>query len=332
MVWFLLARGLLVAIITWTAVATEPLAGGPAVNAALGVLFSAGIILAERALHHVSGLGLVGGLLGAAIGLGLARAIDALFAWVNHDSALVAFLHGAILVVLVYLGLAIGVQKSEWLAPSRLVGLFRAPGAERRYKILDTSVIIDGRIADIGATKIIDNVLVVPRFVLGELQAIADSSDKLKRNRGRRGLDVLKKLQSNEFVEVEINETKFPDIEEVDNKLLLLARKLDARIITNDYNLNRVAQLQGIRVLNINELANAVKTAVLHGETLKVRIIQEGTEQNQGVGYLDDGTMVVVEDGRKHMDQIVDATVTKVLQTAQGRMIFAQPPNRQARK
>jgi len=198
--------------------------------------------------------------------------------------------------------------------------------------LLDTSVIIDGRIADISETGFIERTLLVPRFILDELQYIADSSDPLRRKRGRRGLDILNTLQQDSIIPIQITDMDVEEIRDADGKLIQLAKTLGCPIITNDYNLNRVAQLQGVRVLNINELANAVKTAVLHGETLKVRIIQEGTEPNQGVGYLDDGTMVVVEDGRKNIDQTLDVTVTKVLQTAQGRMIFAQPHNKYSRK
>lgn len=190
--------------------------------------------------------------------------------------------------------------------------------------LLDTSVIIDGRIADISQTGFIERTMVVPRFVLGELQHIADSSDTLRRNRGRRGLDILNRLQKNPLVEVQITDMDVEGLNEVDGKLVALAKQLPAAVMTNDYNLNRVAELQGVRVLNINELANAVKTVVLPGERLDVQIIQEGKELGQGVGYLDDGTMVVVEDGRKHIGKTLTVIITRVLQTVAGRMIFAQ--------
>ncbi|MCJ7621556.1 MAG: TRAM domain-containing protein [Anaerolineae bacterium] len=231
------------------------------------------------------------------------------------------------------LGMSIMIMRADdfqylW---SSSIGKGKPRSSDDNVVLLDTSVVIDGRIADISQTGFIERTLLVPRFILDELQYIADSSDALRRKRGRRGLDILSKLQQDSMVPVRVTNMDVEEMRDADGKLVQLAKNLNCPIITNDYNLNRVAQLQGVRVLNINELANAVKTAVLHGETLKVRIIQEGTEQNQGVGYLDDGTMVVVEDGRKYMDQIVDATVTKVLQTAQGRMIFAQPPNRRPR-
>jgi uncharacterized protein YacL len=198
--------------------------------------------------------------------------------------------------------------------------------AHRRnnYVLLDTSVIIDGRIADISRTGFIRGTMLIPRFVLNELQHIADSSDMLRRNRGRRGLDMLNKLQKESVVPIRIDDTDVEDANEVDDKLVMLAKGLRCPIVTNDYNLNRVAELQGVTVLNINELANAVKAVFLPGEAMKVRIIQPGKELGQGVGYLDDGTMVVVENGRRHINRTVEVIVTKVLQTAAGRMIFAR--------
>lgn len=192
-------------------------------------------------------------------------------------------------------------------------------------KILDTSVIIDGRISDISKTGFVEGPIVIPEFVLEELRHIADSSDSLKRNRGRRGLDILKVIQQELAVEVQITDADFEDVSEVDVKLLKLAQKIDGVVVTNDYNLNKVADLQGVPVLNINELANAVKPVVLPGEEMVVTIIKEGKESNQGVAYLDDGTMIVVEGGKKFINQTKQVTVTSVLQTAAGRMIFAKP-------
>ena len=194
-----------------------------------------------------------------------------------------------------------------------------------RYILIDTSVIIDGRIADISQTGFLSDTILVPRFVLNELQHIADSSDMLRRNRGRRGLDILNKLQKNSYVPVRVTDMDVEDVREVDDRLVILARRLKCPILTNDFNLNRVAELQGVRVLNINELANAVKAVFLPGESMQVNIIQEGKEIGQGVGYLDDGTMVVVEEGRRYMNATIPVVVTKVLQTAAGRMIFARP-------
>ncbi|MBN1817109.1 MAG: TRAM domain-containing protein [Sedimentisphaerales bacterium] len=196
-----------------------------------------------------------------------------------------------------------------------------------RPLVLDTSVIIDGRISDIAQTRLFDAPLIVPRFILNELQLIADSSDKMKRNRGRRGLDILNKLQTSAIVEVEVDDTPPPGLDakaEVDHKLVAFTKNCDGRLITNDYNLNKVAQLRGVDVININDMANALKTVVLPGETMQVRIVKPGEEPRQGIGYLDDGTMVVVEEGRDQIGATVQLTVTSALQTSAGRMIFGK--------
>jgi uncharacterized protein YacL len=200
-----------------------------------------------------------------------------------------------------------------------------------RPLVLDTSVIIDGRIADICDTRFIDTKLIVPRFVLQELQSVADSSDKLKRNRGRRGLDMLKRMQTNPKVELQVHEGNLPelrDVQKVDERLVVLAKALGARVVTNDYNLNKIAQLQGVEVINLNELANALKSVALPGESMQVRLVKPGDQIGQGVGYLEDGTMVVVEQGRGHIGQEVTITVTSVLQTPAGRMIFGRLEHR----
>ncbi len=195
----------------------------------------------------------------------------------------------------------------------------------RYAAVLDTSVIIDGRIADISKTGFIQGKLLVPRFVLIELQHVADSADALRRNRGRRGLEILKQLQQNETTPIEITEEDVSSSNEVDSKLVALGKHLGIPVMTNDYNLNRVAGIQGVKVLNVNELANAIKSVYLPGETMHVRVIQEGKEQNQGIAYLDDGTMIVVEDGQRYINKKLEVVVTKILQTAAGRMIFAKP-------
>jgi len=200
--------------------------------------------------------------------------------------------------------------------------------ADSRSILLDTSVIIDGRIADIARTGFLPGSLLIPRFVLNELQYIADSPDNLRRQRGRRGMEVLSQLQKEPLIPVRLSDIDVEGVREVDDKLVILARQLRCPILTNDYNLNRIAELQGVTILNVNELANAVKSVLLPGEALIVRVIQEGKESNQGVGYMDDGTMVVVEFGRDYMDHEVAVTVTKVLQTTAGRMIFAKPDER----
>ncbi len=214
-----------------------------------------------------------------------------------------------------------------WHAIFRLSRSKQAPkpqSAASTSKILDTSVVIDGRITDICKTGFIEGTLIVPNFVLDELQRIADSSDALKRNRGRRGLDVLQELQKADYCKIEIVNNDFDDLSEVDAKLVRLGQEMGAWVITNDYNLNKVAELQGVRVLNINELANAVKTAVLPGEEMVVHIVKEGKELNQGVAYLNDGTMIVVEGARTRVGETLEVAVTSVLQTAAGRMIFAK--------
>jgi len=192
------------------------------------------------------------------------------------------------------------------------------------YKILDTSVIIDGRIADISETGFLEGIMIIPRFVLNELQQIADSADSLKRQRGRRGLDILNKMKKGLKTVVQMVDDDFPEIREVDEKLIELAKKFESQIITNDFNLNKVAQIHGVKVLNINELANALKPIVLPGEEMTVQIIREGKDPNQGIGYLEDGTMIVVEDGMQYIGKKIDVVVTSVLQTTAGRMIFAK--------
>jgi uncharacterized protein YacL len=197
-------------------------------------------------------------------------------------------------------------------------------GPKRAYKILDTSVIIDGRIADIAETGFLEGALVIPQFVLRELQLVADSADSMKRNRGRRGLDVLQRLQKMSNLSIEIVEEDFPRVREVDMKLIELAKIYDCKIMTNDFNLNKVAQVRGVEVLNINELANSLKPIVLPGELMRVFILKEGKEYNQGVAYLDDGTMVVVDNARKMIAKTIDVSVTSVLQTTAGKMIFGK--------
>ena len=227
-----------------------------------------------------------------------------------------------------YLGMSIGIKKKDELNESILFlkkGIMKRSSSNTKPKILDTSVIIDGRIADICRTDFIEGPLIIPTFVLRELQHIADSSDALKRNRGRRGLDILNIIQKELSISVEILDKDFDDVHEVDAKLLKLAEFMNGKIITNDYNLNKVASFKGVPVLNINELANAVKPIVLPGEEMLVQVVKDGKEMGQGVAYLDDGTMIVVDGGKKHMGEPLDVLVTSVLQTSAGRMIFAKP-------
>ena len=230
-------------------------------------------------------------------------------------------------VLFAYLGMAVMVMRQRdifALVGNRLSGE-RSSSAEQRPVLLDTSVIIDGRIADISQTGFVSGTMLVPRFVLNELQHIADSADSLRRNRGRRGLDMLNRLKEESVVPVRITDMDAPEAHDVDDKLIMLAKNLRCPIITNDYNMNRVAQLQGVVVLNINELANAIKSVLLPGETISVKVIQEGKELGQGVGFLDDGTMIVVEEGRPYIGQTIPVSVKKVLQKTEGRLVFAQP-------
>jgi len=223
-----------------------------------------------------------------------------------------------------YVGLMVGAAKGDYLELSALGGIFSDKVARRDLKILDTSVIIDGRIADVAETGFLTGSLIIPQFILRELQQVADSPDSSKRQRGRRGLDMLNRLQNNSSLDIQIVETDFPSVREVDLKLIELGQHLDAVIVTNDFNLNKVSQLRGVSVLNINELANALKPVVLPGEAMRVFILKEGKEYNQGVAYLDDGTMVVVDNARRLIGKNADIAVTSVLQTTAGKMIFGR--------
>jgi uncharacterized protein YacL len=276
----------------------------------------------EEFVAAVIGL-LIGLLMGLLLSIPLSRIGDPWGAWLPLGVSL--------LLGLGMLGLTVAKRKDLLLA-AQAVGFLRPSGLSRANSgvgdpriVVDTSAIIDGRIAEIVESGFIYGTLVIPRFVLDELQHIADSSDALRRNRGRRGLEILNRMQKEPGTPVEIVEDDVPDVAEVDAKLVALALARSRVVLTNDFNLNRVAELQGVRVMNINSLANAVKPAVLPGEELRVRVIQEGKEAGQGVGFLDDGTMIVVEGGARHIDRELDVSVTRVLQTVAGRMIFAQP-------
>ncbi len=288
--------------------------------------------LLEQMLNKMPVQDLIMGSVGLIIGLIIANLLGSVFSFMGFPGKLIWI---AVTVLLAYLGLRISVKKREEIA-GFLGNIPRLGGGKDKaapdkhagsQKILDTSVIIDGRIADLCASGFIEGTLVVPGFVLEELRHIADSSDLLKRNRGRRGLDILNNLRKDASVKVVIydNTKGLDEIAEVDTKLVKLAQKLGAKIITNDFNLNKVAELHGVKVLNINELANAVKPVVLPGEEMTVQVVKEGKETGQGVGYLDDGTMIVVDGGKRYMNQTINVLVTSVLQTAAGRMIFAKP-------
>lgn len=286
----------------------------------------------EEKLLHAPMPDLLFGTVGMIIGLVVAFLIG--FALSTVDIPLVATVAPLVLsVVLGYLGFQVGFQKREemltMLTPARFAPAKKPepeePVEKVSYKLLDTSVIIDGRIADISATGFMEGTFVVPQFVLSELQHIADSSDTLKRTRGRRGLDILKRLQSERVDAIMITEESFDEVSEVDLKLMRAAKKMGGKVVTNDFNLNKVCELHNVPVLNINDLANAVKPVVIPGEDMHVVVIKDGKEQNQGVAYLDDGTMIVIEGGKGFIGQAINVTVTSVLQTSAGRMIFAKP-------
>ncbi|WP_256224153.1 PIN/TRAM domain-containing protein [Paenibacillus sp. 1_12] len=284
---------------------------------------------AEKWIGHIPIADLISGILG--LGVGLLMTVNLLTPF-EQAGLLSPFLHTILTAMLGFVGFRLGYAKREefisLLTKSRSSRERAAAGEVKgfeEHKILDTSVIIDGRIADICKTGFIEGTLVIPEFVLEELQHIADSSDLLKRNRGRRGLDILNKIQKELDVKVLIYEGDFEEISEVDSKLVKLAKVLQGKVITNDFNLNKVCELQGVSVLNINDLANAVKPVVLPGEEILVQVIKDGKEHGQGVAYLDDGTMIVVEGGREFIGTTLEVMVTSVLQTSAGRMIFAKP-------
>ncbi len=298
---------------------SKPLAA--LLGAALGVFF----VLFEVRLERASLRRLIGAAAGSIFGILGALMISHLLSLTALDKVTLSFLQVTLLLLMAYVGLVLGANKGDLLNLSALGGLFSAEVKPRRnFKVLDTSVIIDGRVADVCETGFIDGVLIVPQFVLRELQLVADSSDQLKRNRGRRGLDILQRMQKMGTVQVQIVDEDFPQMREVDMKLIELAKLLEAKIVTNDFNLNKVAQLQGLPVLNINELANALKPVVLPGEAMRVFILKEGKEYNQGVAYLDDGTMVVVDNAKRMISKTIDIAVTSVLQTTAGKMIFGK--------
>ncbi|MEK6745099.1 MAG: PIN domain-containing protein [Nitrospirota bacterium] len=281
------------------------------------------IILTELLFRRVALKVIIGGILGFIIGLTSANIIAAPLKLVPLERSIVNFLVLLMNAFFGYLGVTIGIREGERFNPSNIKKLFKG-GADENLKLLDTSVIIDGRIADVCETEFLDGILIIPQFILQELQHIADSSDSLKRARGRRGLDILHRIQKMGHMEVRITDDDFPKIREVDSKLIALAKRMGAKVVTNDFNLNKVAELQGVTVLNINDLSNAVKPVALPGETMRVFVLKEGKEAGQGVAYLDDGTMIVVENGRKFISKNVEVSVTSVLQTAAGRMIFTK--------
>ena len=294
-------------------------------GAGVGAVAAGAVILFEVRVRALSLKRLIGAVAGSVLGIAGA----ALFCMVLRSALLpsssLSVIQIFVLLLMTYVGLLVGASKGDLLNAAALGTVFAGERPTRRSaKVLDTSVIIDGRIADIAEAGFIDGMMVVPEFVLRELQSVADSTDASKRQRGRRGLDMLQRMQSSPSIQVQIVSDDFPSIREVDLKLLELAKKWEAKVVTNDFNLNKVAHLHHVEVLNINDLANALKPVVLPGEKMNVLILKEGKEYNQGVGYLDDGTMVVVDHARRLIGKAVEISVTSVLQTASGKMIFGK--------
>jgi uncharacterized protein YacL len=321
----ILIRLIFIVFVAITCYLIRPFGLNTELDAAVGVLLGVAIVIFEWRLIRVSLKRLIGAAIGSILGIFGAYLFALVIKNSLQEGATRNFLQLMVMLLMAYVGLVVGANKGDLLNLAALGGIF---GGEKQlkksYKILDTSVIIDGRIADIAETGFLDGVVVTPQFVLRELQLVADSGDSLKRNRGRRGLDILQRLQKVATLQVQIVEDDFPGVREVDLKLIELAKVYEGKIITNDFNLNKVAQLQGVAVLNINELANALKPIVLPGEIMKVFILKEGKEYNQGVAYLDDGTMVVVDNARKMIGKTIDVSVTSVLQTTAGKMIFGK--------
>ncbi len=294
------------------------------VGATCGLIFGYAILKVEIKLKDVPLKIILGSLVGVVVSLFVANLfISRLLLALIKDVPITLPIYILFYFIMGYLGFVLGKEKSKTLDLSR-VPLFDRLEEEKDVKLLDTSTIIDGRIADICETGFIQGTLVIPQFVLYEIQHVADHQDPIKRTRGRRGLDVLHRLQNQTFLTVKIVDYDFPKLKDVDTKLIALAKRLGGKIITNDYNLNKVAELQGIEVLNMNQLAMSLKPALLPGEQMNVKVVREGKEQGQGIGYLDDGTMVVVDDARKYLGKAVDVVVTSVLQTTSGRMIFSK--------
>ncbi len=327
----LFIRGIFIAVLAAAAYFLRPFQLQAWMAGILGAVLGGAIVLFEIRLKEVSLKRLIGAAVGSVLGIFGAYLMSlVLGSALPNNPGTVPFLQLLILLMMTYVGLVVGANKGDMLNLAALGGLFGSEKAtSQQLKILDTSVIIDGRIADIAETGFLDGVLVIPQFVLRELQLVADSSDSMKRNRGRRGLDVLQRIQKMPGLRVQIVEEDFPSVREVDMKLIELAKLFQCKVVTNDFNLNKVAGLHGVDVLNINELANALKPVVLPGEIMRVFIQREGKEHNQGVAYLDDGTMVVVDNAKRLINKTVDISVTSVLQTTAGKMIFGKFDDRQ---
>ena len=302
-----------------------PLPHGPWIGAAIGLCFAVLVLVIDEFFKKFTVRNILSILVGIALGLLVHRLFMGVAAYAQISEEIRHQIGVISAVLFSYLGAVTmlrGQDEFQLLIPFMKLES-KNPGEE--LILLDTSVIIDGRIADISETHFLSGRLILPRFVLKELQLISDSSDPLKRARGRRGLDILNRMKKNPNVDVKIQEMDFPEFSTVDAKLVKLGQVLGAKVFTNDYNLNKVAELQGVKVLNINDLANAVKPVVMPGEAMQVKVLKEGKEHDQGVAYLNDGTMVVVDNGRRRIGQTISVTITSVLQTQAGRMIFAKP-------
>ncbi len=319
-------RALLFAAILVSGYYVRPFGSNLLLTFSLSAVLGFIILIAEMRIRKLSLKTLLGAAVGSILGIIGASLISIVIGRMSLNPETETFVQLLVLILMAYVGLVSGGNKGEYLDLSSFGGFFSDSTTRKLCKVLDTSVIIDGRVADICKTGFLEGTLVVPHFVLRELQQIADSADSAKRNRGRRGLDVLEKIKSVPGVTVQIVEKDYPDVKEVDLKLIELAKELTAKIVTNDFNLNKVSQLRGVEVLNINELANALKPVVLPGEMMKVFILKEGKEYNQGVAYLDDGTMVVVDNARRMIGKTIATQVTSVLQTTAGKMIFGRFP------
>lgn len=297
------------------------------ISALIGAVISVGVIGFELRVRRATLKTLIGAAIGSILGISGAFLIGVLISMQEVEAVpaeIKTFLTISLAFFMGYVGLMVGAAKGDYLDLSALGGIFSDKNIPRDHKILDTSVIIDGRIADVAETGFLGGTLIIPNFILAELQQVADSADSSKRQRGRRGLDMLQRLRNNSKLDIQIVETDFPAVKEVDLKLIELGKQLEAVIVTNDFNLNKVSQLRGVSVLNINELANALKPVVLPGEAMRVFVLKEGKEYNQGVAYLDDGTMVVVDNARRLIGKTADIAVTSVLQTTAGKMIFGR--------
>jgi uncharacterized protein YacL len=320
-------RFFVISLITIGGYIYPPFKLAPAHGAGAAFLAGALMMYLETRIRRVpfrvvwsAGWGLLAGLL-------VGWLLGVFYRSVVHTTEMASFIRIFFLVIIPYIGLIIGTKKPEWLEPAHIASLFREQRTGHGNKILDTSVIIDGRIAELCDTGFVEGTLIVPRFVLKELQLVADSADPLKRQRGRRGLDVVDHLQKSSQVAVALSDLDFPEARDVDSKIIECAKAMGGQIVTTDFNLNKVARIHGIKVLNINELVNALRPVALPGETMSVFILKEGKEKEQGVAYLEDGTMVVVDNSRRLIGQTVDITVTSVLQTTVGKMIFGRYNN-----